>query len=293
MIHRLSHSALELLNLCERKFQLDRLLAGGPGKLDYPATVFGKAFGIGVATYLATQNQERALFETWLAYTTGIEDDKRNLFTCINTMSASFAYLDTLLLDWEPAILKESNSAELSFRLNIDETFYFVGYIDFIMKNRYSNRYGVIEVKTTALQLNDLDPVYKNSGQAVGYSIVLDKIAGQEQSSYDVIYIIGQIGGKTGFEPDIHVKTFSKTLQDRLNWFLTVGMDVNRLHSMFELNFFPQRGNNCLKYNKPCHHFGTCGLHTLDRMKEIEVDTIDYMFVYDMNDIINNHIERI
>lgn len=293
MIYRLSHSALDLLNLCERKFQLDRLLSGAPDKQEWPTTAFGKSLGIAVASYLSDQNRDKAIVELWLAYPEGIEDDRRNVWTAINMLQNIFPKLDTLLLDWEPAIIRDRTTAELSFRLNIDENFYYVGYIDFILKNRFTSKYGVVEIKTTALQLLDLDPVYKNSGQAVGYSIVLDKIAGEEQAEYDVIYIIGQIGGKMGFDPTIHIKTFHKTLQDRLNWFLTIGVDVDRLTKLLALNFFPQRGQSCLKWNKACIHFGTCGLHSLDRPKIQEVDTIDYMYVYDINEIIESHIARI
>ena len=74
---RLSHSALSTLLVCERKFQLDRLLEGSPDKEEYPATVFGKAFGEGVSTYLITQDQDLSLFKAWLGYWPILEDDKR------------------------------------------------------------------------------------------------------------------------------------------------------------------------------------------------------------------------
>ena len=290
---RLSHSALSLLNTCERKFQLDRLLAGSPERQEYSTTVFGKAFGAGLQTYLVTQDINRAIFDLWLAYFPVLEDEKRSTWVCINALVNASIQVNTLMLDWEPVEFNGKPTAEMSFRLDMDEKFYYVGYIDLVMKNKYTGRHCIIEIKTTALNLHNLDPVYANSGQAVGYSIVLDRVAGEEQSQYDVIYIICQIGSGNGFSPVTHIKVYPKTIEDRLNWFLTIGMDRDHIERMEELNHFPKRGDNCLKYNKPCHHFGTCHLHQLDTLKVVEEDVIEYDFVYNLDDIINDHIQRI
>lgn len=292
--YRLSHSTIDLLNTCERKFQIERLLVSDKNTKDaYPTTVFGSAFGVGVATYLDTLDKDKALLALWLEYEPVQEDDKRSPYTCMNALIGAFPQLDTLLVDWEPVAFDTSQVAELSFRLNIDEQFYYVGYIDYVLRNRYNGRHAVIEVKTTALNLFDLDPYYQNSGQAVGYSIILDKIAGEAQSAYDVIYVIAQIGGKTGWDTKIHIKTYPKTIRDRFNWFLSIGLDVERIKKMMELNFFPQRGGSCMKWNRACKHFGTCGMHSLDRARDEVEDTIQYQFVYELDEIIADHIGRV
>jgi hypothetical protein len=276
-------------------------LEGAPDKQDYPATVFGKAFGEGVSTYMITQDRDMALFKAWLGYYPILEDSKRTEEILLSLVMVTFPQLDNLLQDWEVAYFQDKPAVELSFRLNNLQSdthpnnIYFVGYVDIVLKNRWTGRYAIMENKTTGLDLLDLDPLFKNSGQALGYSIVLDKIAGAENSEYDVIYLIGQLKSRTanGFSPMVHVKTYPKTLQDRLNWFISLGMDTNRLEQMLELNVFPLRGGSCLQYMRPCHHFGTCNLRTLDRIKEIPEDTIDYQFVYNLNDLIDNHLERI
>ena len=64
---RLSHSSLDTLHSCERKFELYKLLQGeGNEKEDTEHTVFGKAFGAGCQSYLEYQDKERALFAAWL-----------------------------------------------------------------------------------------------------------------------------------------------------------------------------------------------------------------------------------
>lgn len=290
---RLSHSALDVLHTCERKFQLDRLLVNDNEKRDYPATVLGKAFGAGVQSYMVHQDREKAIFDTYMAYYPIEEDNQRSEEVAINMVICAIPYLDNLLLDYKVLTFNGKPAIELSFRLDIDDKFYFVGYVDLVLENLWDGRCAVMEVKTTALKLHDLSPLYQNSGQALGYSIVLDKILGQEKSEYDVLYFIGQLGSGNGFTPIITKQVYPKSLQDRLNWFITLGMDVEHLHTMLLHNVFPLRGSNCLQYMRACPHLGTCNLHSLDRYKEEEEDLIDYQFSYSLDSVIENHINRI
>ena len=288
---RLSHSTLELLHSCERKFQLDKLLITDVEKEETEHTVFGTAFGVGVATYLVTQDATRALFEAWLAYFPELETDKKNMVRCTAALEVAFPRLDTILMEYEIVSFKEKPAVELSFRLNINSDYYFVGYVDAILRHRYTGLHVVLEVKSTGLALHDLSPLYKNSGQALGYSIALDRITGEEQSSYGVLYLVAQLG--KDFVPKVQIFEWTKSLTDRLNWFLTLGLDVRHLEEMAELNVYPKRGSSCLMFNRPCKHFGTCDLHSLDRYKEITEDLIAYEFVYNLDDLVQEHIKRI
>lgn len=290
---RHSYSSLSSFHTCERMFQLDRLLEGGDKKEDYPATVLGHSFGDGIATYLLTQNKEEALYRAWLAYYPIVEDKKRTETIALNLVTASFTQLDNILQDWEVAYFNNKPAVELSFRLNIDERNYYVGYIDLVLHNKFTGMYAILENKTTAINLFDLSCMYANSGQALGYSIILDRIAGQELAEYEVQYLVGQLGAGNGYQPTIHNFHFPKTLSDRLNWFISLQMDMDRLKQMLELNIFPMRGHNCLQYMRPCKHFSTCQLHGLDSYKEIPVDEIQYDFIYELDDVVASHLERI
>jgi len=287
---RLSHSTLETLNNCERKFQLDKLLQGGR-KDESEHTVFGRAYGVGIAAYLVSQDSDRALFEAWLAYWPELETEKKNIPRLMAALEASFVAADTLLMEYEVATFNDKPAVELSFRLNINERYYFVGYIDLVLRNRFTGIYYVLDAKHTGLQLYDLEPLYKHSGQTLGYSVALDRIVGSELSSYGVLYFVAQLG--KDFKAKTHVLPFAKTLLDRLNWFVTLGMDVKHLEMMAELNIYPKRHNGCLRFNKPCIYFGTCHLHSLDTPKVQEEDTIEYDFVYDLDDLIESHLDRI
>jgi len=288
---RLSHSTLQTLHTCERKFQLDKLLVTEIEREETEHTVFGKAFGAGVATYLVTQDANRAMYEAWLAYEPELETDKKSLARCVAALEVAFPRLDTVLVDYEIVSFNNCPAVELSFRLNINLEFYFVGYIDAVLKNRYTGQHVVFECKTTGLQLFDLSPLYQNSGQALGYSIALDRITGKELASYGVLYFVAQL--PKDFTPKIQIFEWSKTLADRLNWFISLGLDVKHLTEMAELGVYPKRGESCLQYNRPCKYFGTCILHSADIPKKIPEDSIDYQFVYNLDELIQNHLERI
>ena len=289
---RLSHSSLETLHTCERKWQQDKLLVNEQERDETEHTVYGRAFGTGCATYLVTQDADMALWQAWFAYTPELESDKKSMTRCMVALMRSFPALDTLLDDYEVATFNDKPAVELSFRLNITPQYYFVGHIDVILRHKYTGIHYVMDAKHTGLLLHDLSPLYQNSGQCLGYSIALDRIVGEKQSSYGVLYFVSQLG--KGFtDIKTHVLPYQKTLVDRLKWFMTLGLDVKKLEDMESLNVYPMRGHSCLKYNRPCKYFGTCGLHSLDVLKEREEDTIEYDFVYELDELITEHMARI
>lgn len=291
---RLSHSGLESVNTCERKFEMEKLLTIGASREESVHLSFGSAYGEFVATYLATGCMEAALFDGWLAYDPPLETDSKNQASAYHLMEVSQKDLDELLEEWEVAEFNGIPACELSFRIDIDDTFYYVGYIDVVLKHRTTGKYAVLENKTTGLQLEDLKPLYKFSGQALGYSIVLDHIAGQEQAEYDVIYFVGRLGKKSlGPNTRAEVHVFNKNIQDRIEWFLTLGQDVQRLNTAVEVGNFPRRNAGCIKFNRVCPHFGTCHLRSADNYRAIVKDDVEYQFHYKLDDLVASHLARI
>ena len=288
---RLSHSSLETLHECERKWQLDKLLANGTDREDSEHTVFGKAFGVGVAAYAVTQDADMALWQAWYSYWPEIETEKKNIPRLLSALMSSFIELDTLLMEYEVVEFNGKPAVELSFRLEVTDEYYFVGHIDLVLRNRFTGVHYVLDAKTTGLSILDLSPLYKHSGQTLGYSIALDRIVGAELSSYGVIYFVAQLG--KDFKAKIHTLTYEKTLMDRLNWFITLGLDVKHLEEMAELNIYPKRHTACLHFMRPCREFGTCDLHALDTPKIRTEDNIAYDFSYKLEDLIADHMRRI
>lgn len=288
---RLSHSTLDILHSCKRMFQLEKLLANPQARDETEHTVYGRAYGVGVATYLVTQDADRSIYEAWLAYYPEIETDKKNMPRLFAALWASFKECDTLLSEYEVASFNGKPAVELSFRLNIDANYYFVGYIDVVLRHRFTGVHYVLDAKSTGLTIFDLSPLYQHSGQALGYSVALDRIVGESQSSYGVIYFVAQLGKE--FKAKIHVLKFEKTLLDRLNWFIGLGITVQQLNLMEKIRHYPLEYQSCLKYNRPCKYFGSCHLHSLDYPAERKEDTIEYDFTYELDDLIKDHLARI
>lgn len=288
---RLSYSTLEEFNRCERYFQLRKLLATDDTRDESADLSFGTAYGVGIAEYMLHQNKNVAIYKAWLAYWPELETDKKNVWLMIHALEASFPMADKLLIDYELLVIKDKPAMELSFRINLTPEYYYVGYIDFVMRNRWDGTCVVWDAKTTGLQLLDLSPLYQNSLQGLGYSIALDAIVGEEQAHYAVGYFVAQLlkDAKVKVQPLV----FKKTLLDRLNWLMTLGGDLSRLEQAAQLNFYPRRGSGCLKHNRPCKHFGVCQMSSLDIPRVREEDTTEYDFVFELDDLIADHLRRV
>lgn len=292
---RLSHSTLETIQTCERKFQIEKLLQGTPEREESEHLSFGHAYGTFGALYLLTSSYEYSLFEGWLEYWPIIETEKKNQELYLELAEQSRPVLDRLLDEWEVAFFDGEPAIELSLRIDIDDVFYYVGYVDVVLRNKTTGVYGVMDFKTTGLTIQDLAPLYKFSGQALGYSIVLDDVAG-EQNANEVLYFVGRIGRSKFENTRAELYPFAKTLADRLRWFTTLLQDVEYLRRCIELNNFPRRASGCLSFNRPCRFFGSCALTSADAYKEFVQDKADqrgYQFHYHIKELIANHMARL
>lgn len=289
---RLSHSTLQTFHRCERLFQLEKLLATDTVREESADLSFGSGFDAGVAEYFVSQDKDKALYAAWMAYWPEIETEKKNVDILTSAMIAAFPAMDNMLRDYEVASFNGKLGTQLSFRVNINENYYFVGYADVVLRNRWTGVYSVMDAKSTGLQLHDLNPLYQNSEQALGYSILLDQAVGEEQNSYEVCYFVAQVP-KSPHNIVIHPLVYEKTLLDRLNWCLALGSDIRRLELAEEIGFYPRRGGSCLKYNRPCRQFGVCTLSSMDVPRIREEDTTEYDFVFELDELINSLLERI
>lgn len=302
---RLSHSTRSLIHGCERKFQKQRLLVDPNEREDYPATVFGKAFGHAVQFYFVQRTfgkseveaLEASLYQILLAYTPWLEDDRRFFERCAGMFVNSQRFLEDRLIEYRIASFNGKPATELSFRLDIDDTYYFVGYIDLVLQNISTGRFGVTDCKTTSVWRTDLDPYYKNSDQVLGYTVALDGIVGSELTEFDTNYWAFQMANnqKDFFVSNPHNLIYKKTLKDRLEWFVGLKLDIEHLNICTTHDIFPRRGDHCMAFNKPCEYFNECNFTAGDRYKDVEKfkDDVVYDFVFNLDDLIGQHLERL
>ncbi len=304
---RLSTSAHDLLRQCERKFQLTYLLRGGEERDDEESPIFsfGHAWGAGVVNYLLSGRLDEAMYRAWLAYWPNLEDHQRCEELVFYGLRAAQPKLDKIRQGWEIATFKDKPAIELGFHLDINDRWFYQSAIDAVMVQKSDTpRYAVLENKHTMSWKEDIMPMYKNSGQALCYSIVVDEVAQQPILEFPVHYFVGQFMSSDLYKPRIHHFEWKKTLLDRLNWFISLGMDVNHGQQCLDLNIFPMRGGSCNDFGKVCPYFGDCQLRANDvpktdadferdktsHVKEIEASI---QFRFDLNEVISRNLQKV
>ena len=300
---RLSHSTMQLIHSCERKFQKTKLLRSMAPREESPAMSFGKGYGAGVQHYLVlrsagvspTESLAAAQYVAWLSYFPSLEDDRRFQERAIDLIAKAQHFLEARLDEYEVATFNGKPASELSFCLDITDRYYYVGFLDLVLRHKASGRYCVVDLKTTSLRGTDLRPYFRNSDQGVGYSIVLDAIVGTDLSSFDVGYWATQLPYAKGelFNPVHHEMTFPYTLKDRFDWFLKLYMDVSYLQGLEPLTAYPKRGSACMNFNRVCNFYTECNEVALDQPAVYVPDETTYDFYFNLTDLLDNHEARL
>lgn len=299
---RLSNSTISLMRGCERRFQMTKLLRNDFSRDESAAMSFGKGVGAGSQLYMVLRTKgvpmaearDAALYACWLSYHPQLEDDRRFLARALDCLEKQTLFLERMLTKYRIAELNGRLANELSFNININERYYFVGYLDLVVQSKETGRYMVVDNKTTSMRGDNLEPNYKNSDQTVGYSIALDAIA-KEQAEFDVGYWVTQLPSAKAdiFSYNFHEFIFPKRLVDRFQWFMKLLLDVNNLKQLEQLTMYPTRGNNCMNFNKVCPFYSNCQNSLLDEPAVYEPDPIEYDFTFDLTDLILDHQKRL
>lgn len=300
---RLSNSTLNMLHSCERKFQKAKLLRTTAPRETSAAMSFGSSYGAGVQHYMVARTMGQSVKEAvaasqyvaWAAYNPPLEDEVRFVERSIDLIAKAVPFLEAQLRTHKIAEFNGRLANELSFNLNISSKYYYVGYIDLILQDIETGRYSVVDIKTTALTATDLRPYYKNSDQCLGYSIVLDAVAGKDLAEFDVSYWPTQLkrAKKDLFDSYMQALTFPTTLKDRFDWFLKIYLDVNYMQALEPMDAYPKRGGACMAYNRVCNFYTECGSVALDEPQVYTPDDIDYDFTFELGELLADHQRRL
>jgi hypothetical protein len=115
----------------------------------------------------------------------------------------------------------------------------------------------VLELKTTGFN-SISDAQYKNSAQALGYSLIVDILAGilnADASNYQVLYCVYKAG-----IAEWETIPFVKSRYQRAAWLFDLKVDCGILGMYRNLNHFPIHGENCYNFFRPCEFFGICDI---------------------------------
>jgi len=288
---RLSYSTLELANKCERLLALKKFYAiddfEDDDPDDNPHFTYGTALGAGLQTLLMTEDLDAAIFEAFKHYSFEETDVKcfEGIVKGLMDFHANWDY-DR----FEVATMNGKAAVELSFKVVLDkeENDYYCGFVDVVLIDRITGTYYVVEIKTTGLMLQDLKPLYSNSAQGLGYTILLDHIK-PGLTNMGVLYFVFQL--KRTWIPEFHIYPFVKTTKQRLGWLLTLKLDYDRLVSLIHMQYYPMRGSACLSYMKPCQLYGVCDIDMLQLPKAPVKPEIDWSYTVELDTLIEEQME--
>lgn len=264
----LSYSSRITLHNCPRKYQLYRLNAAKPSLDEKTSVTFalGHLVGAGIQGILAGHSIERIYFDCFMLWDTDLfAEDKKVHKSFWESMIAieRFYYVrdSSLLTDYElvyytPVDGTDSIPAvELSFIIHMPNGFKYRGYVDAVLRHKTTGAVLVLEVKTTGLKSVNA-AMYKNSAQAIGYSIVLDVLF-PELSSYEVLYLVYMTSSR-----EYYPLPFSKSYLQRALWIQELLLDCELITAYENAGVYPMHGESCFSYFKECEYLNTCTLST-------------------------------
>lgn len=278
-IQQLSYSSLLTLHTCPRKYQLYKLnsrieeIEDLPGSLTF---AYGHAVGAGIQGILEHKTLDEVIWQEFLNWDVDLlaDNPKQNksfwgaMFALIQFQSLH----DNNFLDgYELVSYKDRYATELSFVIHLPGGFKYRGFVDAVLRHTVTGKVLVLEVKTTsATAVNPAQ--YKNSAQAIGYSIVLDALF-PELSSYEVLYLVYQTKSES-YQPLL----FEKSYYARALWIKELLLDVEMIKLYEEHGIYPMHGESCYSFFRECEYLPVCTLateHLTSPLTEEESQLID------------------
>ena len=295
-IRQLSYSSLLTLHSCPRKFQLQKLRSAFRTEESLKSTItfsFGHVVGEGIALALSGTPKEQIYWRMFLGWHTPSifdADEKANksLWSAFLAIDRFLLLRDSILKDYELVYYNGLPATELSFAIVLPDGFRLRGFVDAVLRHRLSGEILVLECKTTGL--TTINPAtYKNSAQAIGYSVVLDHLY-PDLSSYKVLYLV--YSTKAG---EYHPLPFIKTFLQRALWIRELLLDIEIIKMYAEAEIFPMRGESCYSFMRDCEYLNTCTLSTEYLAKpctpEME-DKTQYQVVITLADLLESQLSK-
>lgn len=267
---RLSYSSSLLLHGCPRKYQLQKMQAefSKQQEEDWKQTLtfaYGHAIGEALQDILiGIKSRDQVIFDRMVAWPCDLFDEnekqKKSFAHVLQAIAKFYAMLDDgFFEEYEVAIYNGKPAAELSFRIHFPDGSTYRGYVDLVVRNKLTGEYVIVEIKSNSGR-KIAHAQYKNSAQAIGYSVVLDRIH-PGLASYTVEYLVYM----TYLERWENF-SFPKTMVQRALWVRDRLWEVQLLNDLVRdegtYGVWPMHGEHCFSYMKECDYMGSCHMPT-------------------------------
>jgi len=299
-INLTSYSQREVLHRCPREFQLmKRITPGVSEEMPNIDFAFGHSAAAGVQTYIVTGDKQASLLAAFLAWNIDLETDlpkkNKSVYFAILAVLKFINYWDAVREHWEVATFNGRPASELLFWLDCENGHHHVGHIDIILRNKNTKKYTVLEIKTTSAKIVD-EAMYGNSDQALGYSIILDTIAGLEGgvATFDVLYFV-----YSTVRREWETIPFQKSRTMRAEWLQDLLLDQTTINTYIKLKFFPKRGSSCWTFSRRCPHYGVCDFKEATRTDHFETWEPNMPlpekpdFVFNLKDVLDTWVPNV
>lgn len=276
----LSYSSLLTLHACPRRFELDKL-TDSVEDLDPTESnitfAFGHCVGEGVQAMFQGMSFQEAVWKMLLRWRIDLyasnEKQKKSFWEAVEAVRLLYLQIDMWEAEYELVYYpnadgEEVPAVELSFLIEFPEGYKFRGFMDVALRNKRTGSLTVLEVKTSSSRsINQAQ--YKNSAQALGYTVVMDTIAPGE-SSYEVVYLVF-----SSMAGEWDTFSFQKTMLQRARWIQQVMLDVELIKLFSESQYFPQHGESCFDFYRECKYYGTCSLENKFIIKQLSQEMVN------------------
>lgn len=309
-LKRMSYSSRLDLHACNRKYQLNKLQAEKPEQ-DISTSVtfaFGHAMGEGIQQYLIARScpadhlatnghstpLEYAIWKAFLGWDCDLLAENDRQKKSFMQAVAALIHFDNLVQDgfladeYEVAMFNGRPAAELSFRIDLGDGFSYRGYVDLVLRHKVSGQFVILELKTSSANYVNHES-YKNSAQAIGYSVILDVIAGGA-SSYSVQYLVWltKLNRYEAFD-------FPKTFRQRVQWLQHLVWDKKQISDMVAFygneGVWQTMGESCTDFGRPCDYMDMCtgdtGLLTTKLTQDQMVEAKEYDFEFTIEELVS------
>lgn len=300
-IKQLSYSSLLSLHRCPRKFQLYKLNGKDEGEEDGDSSVtfaYGHVVGAGIQDVLEEKSEQEILFNAFKGWHAELFDfiqkNNKSFWTAVGAIKNFIAMRKAgYLKDYELVYYQGKPAVELSFLIKLPNGFVCRGFVDAVLRHKITGEILVLECKTTGS--TRLHPaMYKNSAQAIGYSIVLDALF-KELSSYKVLYLVYK-----STEMEFEQMEFAKSYLQRALWIQELLLDVQTIEMYEACGVYPMHGESCYDYFRQCERFDTCTLSTQyltspitdEQITKIAEENAKYQIQVDVLDLIQAQLEK-
>lgn len=297
-IRQLSYSSINTLHSCPRKFQLYKLRTTHREEERAKQTItFAFGHVVGEALQLALtegMTEDRIIFQMFLSWHTDLfavdEKGKKSFWEAVIALKRFLSLRASgFLNDYELVMYQGKPACELSFCINFPDGFRYRGYVDAVLRHRISGTVLVLECKTTGSAT--VNPAtYKNSAQAIGYSIVLDSLF-PDLSSYDVLYLVYKTK-----DQEYVTFPFTKTYLQRALWIRELMLDIEMIKMYETAGVYPMHGESCFSFFSECEYINSCTMSTEYLTKpatEKDLDTVEYQVTLGLADLLNTQLEKI